>query len=99
MTEDIVDGSDLLVGVREEQAHHAQQDHSGGVHLQRGHLTDKNFVSVFMRRVAAPGTDEDVGVADLEVEILRDPAAVDGLLEEVSAGAQEEHLSLQICGL
>ena len=52
-----------------------------------------------MRGVAAPGTDEDVGVADLEVEILRDPATVDGLLEEVSGGAQEEHLSLQICAL
>ena len=99
MTEDIVGGSDLLVGVCEEEAHHAQQDHGGGVHLQRGHLTDQYFVSVLMWWVAAPGTDEDVGVADLEVDILRDPATVDGLLEEVSGGAQKEHLSLQICAL
>ena len=49
MTEDIVGGSDLLVGVCEEEAHHAQEDHGGGVHLQRGHLTDQNFVSVLMR--------------------------------------------------
>ena len=40
MTEDIVGGSDLLVGVCEEEAHHAEEDHGGGVHLQRGHLTD-----------------------------------------------------------
>ena len=77
MTEDTTGRGDMLFRLCEEETHHAQKDHSSGVHLQLGHLacgvisiqyrleditnpTDQFFISVFMGRVAAPGTDEDV---------------------------------------
>ena len=39
MTEDVIGSRHLLVGICEEEAHHTEEDHSGGVHLQAGHLT------------------------------------------------------------
>ena len=39
MTEDTAGRGDLLLRLREEEAHHAQEDHSSGVHLQLRHLT------------------------------------------------------------
>ena len=61
--------------------------------------TDQFFISVFMRGVAAPGTDEDVRVADLHVKILSQSASVQGLLVEVCPGTKQEHLGLQISPL
>ena len=49
-----------------------------------------------MRGVAAPGTDEDVGVSDLHVQILGQSASIQRLLVEVCPSAQQEHLGLQI---
>ena len=116
MTEDTTGRGDLLLRICEEETHHAQENHSSGVHLQLGHITwrvssvktrrqedinnmiptDQFFISVFMRGVAAPGTDEDVGVSDLHVQILGQSASIQRLLVEVCPSAQQEHLGLQI---
>ena len=99
MTCDVWFWRQLNVWTNIEETHDTQENNSCRIKLQEEHLLDQHLITVFEWWVTAPGTDEDVGVADLEVEILRDPSTVDGLLEEVSAGAQEEHLSLQICAL
>ena len=52
-----------------------------------------------MRGVAAPGTDEDVGVSDFHVQILSQSACIQGLLVQVCPGTQQEHLGLQIRSL
>lgn len=48
-----------------EEAHDAQQHHGGRVELQLAHLLHQGLVPVLVRRVAAPGTDEDVRVVHL----------------------------------
>ena len=52
-----------------EEAHHAEQHHGGRVELQLAHLLHQGLVSVLVRRVTAPGTDEDVRVVHLQKTI------------------------------
>ena len=82
-----------------EQAHHAQQHHGGRVELQLAHLLHQGLVPVLVTRVAAPGTDEDVGVVHLHVEVLRQPARVSRLLVEVMVGAKQAHLCFKILNI
>ena len=98
MTCDVWFWRQLNVWTNIEETHDTQENNSCRIKLQEEHLLDQHLITVFEWWVTAPGTDEDVGVVHLHLELVRHPALVHCLTIQILTSAiNQSEISIVLC--